>query len=148
MMTTESPVISVMTVNPITITADTSLVEIRALLKEHSIRHLPVIGEHNSLIGIVSMTDLAMLDRLDAEQTLSEGKPVTVQLTAAELMTSEVIGLAPDDTIGLAADLFLSRQLHAAPVLDDGELIGIVTSHDLLRRVFADVLPLDNTRAA
>ena len=148
MMTTEAPVISVMTVNPITITPDTKLERVRELLKQHRIRHLPVLGDNKSLVGIVSVTDLAMLDRLEAEGVDTNGQLATAGLTAADLMTRDVIGLAPDDTIGLAADLFLSRELHAAPVLDDGELIGIVTSHDLLRRVFADVLPLDNTRAA
>lgn len=147
-MTTEAPVISVMTVNPITIKANTSLERIRELLKLHRIRHLPVLGEDNKLIGIVSVTDLATLDRLDVDKNSTAEAISPRELTATDLMTSEVIGLAPDDTIGLAADLFLSRALHAAPVLDDGELVGIVTSHDLLQRVFADVLPLKGARAA
>ena len=148
MLSTEAPVISVMTVSPVTITTATTLIEIHALLKQHRIRHLPVLGEFNKLVGIISVTDLAMLDRVTTDKLKEKNNRDDRHLTALDFMTKDVIGLSPDDTIGLAADLFLSREMHAAPVIDDGELVGIVTSHDLLRRVFADVLPLDNSRAA
>ena len=142
MISTDAPVISVMTVNPITIAPATSIGDVRNLFRKHRIRHLPVVDPvSRSLMGILSMTDLAMIDRVDFSNGYSE-------LTAADLMTREVIYLAPDDTIGLAADMFLSQALHAAPVLDDGELVGIITSHDLLRRMFADVLPLQSSNRA
>lgn len=148
MMTTEAPVISVMTVNPITITVDTTLARIRELLELNRIRYLPVLGAQNMLVGVVSVADLAIYDRLEVEKALGPDIISTRELTATELMTSEIIGLAPDDTIGLAADLFLSRALHAAPVLDDGELVGIVTCHHLIQQIFADVLPLKGARVA
>ncbi len=147
MLTTEAPVISVMTVNPITISTTTSIVEIRSLLKQHRIRHLPVLGSDSKIVGLVSITDLAMLNRFPAEKLRHKNNHSSSAMTAVDFMAHDIVGLAPDDTIGLAADLFLSREMHAAPVIDDGELIGIVTSHDLLRLVFADVLPLENDQA-
>jgi predicted transcriptional regulator len=40
--------------------------------------------------------------------------------------------LDPDDTVGLAADIFLVNRFHALPVVDGVDLVGIVTSHDLI----------------
>ena len=51
-------------------------------------------------------------------------------------MTKYPISLEPDDTIGLAADIFLANRFHALPILDDDVLVGLVTAHDLLRYSF------------
>jgi len=148
MKSSEAPVISIMTVNPVTIRKETSTASIKDLFKTHKIRHLPVLNEANTVIGMVSISDLALVDRVSDHRHDPSAVKEESALTAGDLMTSDVLGLAPDDSIGLAADIFLSRAMHAAPVLDEGELIGIVTSHDLLRCVFSDVLPLTHNRAA
>ena len=52
--------------------------------------------------------------------------------------------LEPDDTIGLAADIFLANKFHALPVVEDERLVGIVTTHDLLKYSFTAVMePLE-----
>lgn len=142
MLTTDAPIISVMTVNPVTILPETSLVRVKELLSLHQIRHLLVVDKQKTLVGIVSQTDLAMLDTVDLNLANRSEKRNATDLCAADIMTQALISIEADDSIGLAAALFLTRKLHALPVLDDGDLVGIVTSHDLLRRVFQDVLPL------
>jgi acetoin utilization protein AcuB len=52
-------------------------------------------------------------------------------------MTKYPLQLSPDDTVGLAADIFLANKFHALPIVDDGQLVGIVTAHDLLSYSFS-----------
>lgn len=146
MLTTETPVISVMTVNPITVGPEISLDKVQELLDLHQVRHILVVNEEKSLIGIVSQTDLTMLGMIENGPTVTNLE--SSSLSVSDVMTSELVSLEPDDSIRRAADLFLTKEVHALPVLDDGELIGIVTSHDLLRSIFEDVLPLSFTKWA
>jgi acetoin utilization protein AcuB len=55
-------------------------------------------------------------------------------------MTPEPIVVDPDDSIGLAADIFLVNTLHALPVVEDNRLVGIITTHDLLKYAFAEAV--------
>ena len=47
-------------------------------------------------------------------------------------MTKDPMILDPEDSIGLAADVFLANKFHSLPIVEDGVLTGIVTVHDLL----------------
>ncbi|HEY3207545.1 MAG TPA: CBS domain-containing protein [Gaiellaceae bacterium] len=55
--------------------------------------------------------------------------------TLADLMTSEVLTVAPEDTIGEAAQKMVDREVSSAAVSDYGRLIGILTERDLTRAV-------------
>jgi acetoin utilization protein AcuB len=58
------------------------------------------------------------------------------EMRAEDIMSTNPLSLEPEDTIGLAADIFKANALHALPVVDEGELVGIVTTHDLLTFAF------------
>ena len=147
---TNAPVVSVMTLDPICVRADLPLAGACDLLTLHQVRHLPVVeGPGRKLVGIVSATDCrhragVTLHRLDcdAERTCgADPCDCAGTVRVRDVMTTDVVALRPDDSLGLAADLFLSRAFHAAPVVEDGDLVGIVTSHDLLRGAYGDILP-------
>jgi CBS domain-containing protein len=55
--------------------------------------------------------------------------------TLAELMTQDLVTVAPEDTIGEAAQKMADRGIGSAVVMDFGRLIGILTERDLLRAV-------------
>src|SRR5919199_2807274 len=55
--------------------------------------------------------------------------------TLADLMTSDVLSVAPEDTIGEAAQKMVDREVSSVAVLDFGRLIGILTERDLTRAV-------------
>ena len=54
-------------------------------------------------------------------------------------MTKNPISVRSDDTLGLAADIFEANSFRALPVVDENELVGIVTPYDLMRYAFKDV---------
>ena len=53
----------------------------------------------------------------------------------SDLMTSDVLSVAPEDTIGEAAQKMVDREVSSAAVSDYGRLIGILTERDLTRAV-------------
>jgi CBS domain-containing protein len=57
--------------------------------------------------------------------------------TLGDLMTRELVTVAPEDTIGEAAQKMVDRGIGSAVVSDFGRLIGILTERDLLRAVAA-----------
>ena len=54
-----------------------------------------------------------------------------------DLMTRDVLAVAPEDTLGEAAQKMVERGVGSAVVMDFGRLIGILTERDLLRAVAA-----------
>ena len=84
--------------------------------------------------GIISKNDYLKIRHMLAYTWSGEAIILEyyAKMCAADIMTSEPLKIESSDTIGLAADIFLANELHALPVVDDGELVGIVTSHDLL----------------
>src|SRR5690349_24552631 len=62
----------------------------------------------------------------------------SLAMKAADVMTSHVISVAPDDSILKCVRLMLEYRISGLPVMDaKGSLIGIVTEGDFLRRVEA-----------
>jgi CBS domain-containing protein len=129
----------IMTPNPITVQPNTNLGEVRQLFSKNSFHHIPVTGTSGELLGIISREDFFKVAYvLSVEATRSANTKSKFQhLIAEDIMTRYPLQLSSDDTIGLAADIFLANKFHALPIVDDGQLVGIVTSHDLLSYSFA-----------
>lgn len=132
----------IMTTNPVTILPTASLNEVREMFSRHSFHHLPVAGSGGDLVGIVSREDFYKVAYvLSVEATKrSDTKSHFQHLTAEDIMTKYPLQLGQDDSIGLAADIFLANKFHALPIVEEGQLVGIVTSHDLLAHCFASPL--------
>jgi CBS domain-containing protein len=122
-----------MTLNPITITTRTTLPEAHLLIHKHNIRRLPVMNK-GKLVGIVTLGDIREAQASDAT-TLSvyELNYMLDQLTAREYMTPDPIVISPDATIADAARLMVDHKIGGLPVLDGGELTGIITETDFCR---------------
>jgi len=137
-MNPNNPISSIMTTNMTTVRPDDTAREIREIFKTHSFHHIPVTDAGEKLIGIISKEDffrIAYLLSLDSTGRTYTNK-VYDHLTAEQFMTKYPVQLDPDDSVGLAADIFLANKFHALPIVEDGVLIGIVTSHDLLHYSF------------
>ena len=132
-MDTSKPVADIMTRHLITVQSDTSIHKIHDLFAHNSFHHIPVL-ENGVLVGIISKTDYLKIQHMVAKTW--EGHTICQDLykdmCASDIMTREPLKIESADTIGLAADIFKANALHALPVVDDGELVGIITSHDLL----------------
>ena len=128
----------VMTTKLITITPDYKIKGIKALFAENNFHHLLVVDEINGLVGIISKEDYYRftydLTFQTTGKTWSSIKYNTI--AAKDIMTLSPFVVDPEDTLGLAADLFLVNQFHALPVVDGNDLVGILTTFDLLKHAF------------
>jgi CBS domain-containing protein len=94
------------------------------LLKEHGIRHLPVL-EESRLVGIVTSRATA----LEVHELLY----LLDRVTLREIMTKEVVTVTPDLSIPQAARLLLEHKIGGLPVLEGERLVGILTETDILK---------------
>ncbi len=126
---------SIMTTNVVTVKPDDSLEVVKEMLFEKHYHHLPVINEDNTLAGIITSWDL-MKKNLKFEEYGS--------LKVADVMTSKVVTLRPDELVGAAAMIFLKHLFHGLPIVsEDRQLKGIVTTHDILKYEFRKAYPDD-----
>jgi acetoin utilization protein AcuB len=122
-----------MTPNPITITPQTTLPEAHRLMDEHNVRRLPVINK-GKLVGIVTRGDIREAQASDAI-TLSvyELNYLLDRTPAKEFMAYDPIAISPDAAIEEAARLMLQHKIGGLPVIENGELVGIITESDFCR---------------
>lgn len=142
--TTMNPNLSIeklMTTTLVTVKQGEPLAVIRAIFEKNEFHHLPVIDELNAPLGIISRGDFyKVLYVLSGSQ--DNGKRIGL-VTAADIMTKYPLCLSPDDSIGLAADIFLANKFHALPIVDEGRLVGLLTSHDLMAYSFQSPVDAD-----
>ncbi len=141
-MNPNNSVSDIMTTKLVTVAPDDFLVKVTKIFDENSFHHIPVVKEGNRLVGIVSKEDFQKMSLLFHHEKAGENgsNASTEGLRAKNIMTECPISLDPDDSIGLAADIFLANRFHSLPVIEDGQLVGLVTSHDLIAYAFKSVL--------
>ncbi len=134
-MNANKPIREIMTTKLVTVAPDTRARAIKEIFQKNSFHHLPVVDAGEDLVGIISKEDFFKVAYIFSLNTT--GRTWTEReynaLRAKDFMTKYPMALDPDDTIGLAADIFLANKFHALPIVEDGVLVGMVTSHDLLR---------------
>ncbi len=121
-----SPVISVL--------PETSISETHRLMKDHGIRRLPVVA-HDQIVGIVTLGDVREASPSDAS-TLSiwELNYLWAQLKVEQVMSRQVLTIAPEALILDAAQIMLDKKVSGLPVVDaQGHLVGIITESDIFR---------------
>ncbi len=125
-----------MTERPVTIAHDRPLVEAYALMGEHNIRHLPVVRSDGT-VGMLSSHDLyralpvvANTDVSDLVETVKDLYAVQVDQIIPEQTLHTI---EPMTTVAEAAALFIELKVSSLPVVDGDELVGILTSHDMMR---------------
>ena len=123
-----------MTKDVITVTPDTSMLKASKLMKDHNIRRLPVL-DGKRVVGIVSDRDIraaspskaTTLDMHELYYLLSEVK-------VKDIMTSDPVTVYDTDAVDAAALLMENKGIGGLPVVDgSGELVGIITDHDIFR---------------
>jgi acetoin utilization protein AcuB len=109
---------------PHTIEQDQPLAAAHALMREHSIRHLPVV-EGQTLVGLVSVHDLHFLETLDGVDQN--------RVSVREAMSPEPYAVGPRAALRQVALEMADRKISSAVVVEGGRVIGILTAVDALR---------------
>lgn len=137
---------TIMSTNLITVPPSATLAEARTLLHDHKIHHLPVVDD-KVLVGILSLTNvLAATDsflRDDSSRIRATG------IQVSEVMVKDVATVDIRASLRQAALFLEKHQIGCLPVMNDKELIGIITSTDFvavainLLEQIEDTEPLD-----
>ncbi len=134
-----------MTVNPITTTELTPIMEAGEILRKHNFTRLPVLKD-GKIVGIITRDDLLKVSPSEAT-TLSvwELNYVLSKLTVKDAMTKNPVTIRPEATLEEAALIMRERNVGALPVVDDkGKLVGIITESDIFE-AFLDLMGLKET---
>ena len=117
-----------MTQRVVVFSPETTAAEALALCRERRIRHLPVL-EEGRLAGIVSDRDL----RSAAPALGDPGRAsVLEKIRLSEVMSREAVTARPDDPIEEAANRMREKRIGCLPVVEEGALVGILTSSDVM----------------
>ena len=103
-----------MTPDPVTVDSTELVVPALSRMREVGSRHLPVVHD-GVLVGIVSSKDFSQR----GEQVM-------------HIMTPNPHTVRSDSPLDVAASLMAHKRVSCLPVVDDGKLVGIVTTYDML----------------
>lgn len=126
-----------MTSPVITVTRETHLTEARKIINEKQIRALPVV-EDGKLLGIVTRRGLLRMDLSFLEDEKLAQNVETDDKKVGDVMTLNIITVSPDALIPKAARIMLENKITALPVVENDQVVGILTNSDLLRFILAE----------
>jgi len=135
-----------MTRDVITIGPEATLLDARAKMDENRIRHLPVVKEDNTVVGIITDRDLrsALPSVFTTGQEDPKERDRISDLKVADVMTKNPITISPMNTLEDAIMMMHKMRKGAFPVVDnEGKLKGIISTRDLIR-AFINVLGIEN----
>lgn len=123
----------IMTTEVTTVQETETMFDAAMIFARSSLRHLPVLRDTN-LVGVLTERDVkrftpGLLSGVSSEQYnhLLESTPLS------KVMTRDPMTLKPDQDVADAADIFSTKRFGCLPVVDDGKLVGIVTTSDMLK---------------
>jgi len=127
-------VADIMTRDVVTVGPEQSFKTCADLMRIHGVSALPVVVAGNRMAGIVSEADLIRPVAVLPEEALLLASAPRGATTAADVMTKEVVAVAPGATVAAAARLMFEHRVKRLPVVDSSNrLIGIVSRADVLR---------------
>ncbi len=127
----------VITIHPEDLVADAA-----ELMQEHTLRRLPVVDDADCLVGIITDSDVREADA--AGRVLNRYEPGAEDewLTVAEVMTSDVVTIHPDATLGELAARLVQYKVGGVPVVEPDphlskkqHLVGIITETDIFNMI-------------
>ena len=123
----------IMSTELITVNLTNNLVDAEKLFNENSIRHIPVVSG-DDIIGILSLTDLLRVSFVDTYGSDESDVDTAVynMLSIEQVMVKNLVSVSSTQTIKEVTEVLAKNEFHALPVVDDGKLVGIITTTDLL----------------
>ena len=117
----------------VTVRPDDSFRTAMHLIRQKGIRHILVV-EGKRLVGILTDRNLRQSSPSGSGSLcIHELHHIPEKLTVRQIMTTRVVSIRPDQTVEDAALLLLAHRIRGLPVVQDGELAGLITESDILQ---------------
>jgi CBS domain-containing protein len=139
----------IMTKDVITVSPETGIAHAAKLLLERGFNGVPVVDATGKLVGLLCQSDLVAQQKklpvpsvftfLDGVISLTSMKHLEKEIqkitamTVADAMTPNPVTVGLETSIEEAGTIMVDRKFHTLPVVDEGELVGIVGKEDILR---------------
>lgn len=139
-----APVSTIMSKKLITVTPGDKMVAVKEIFENQRIHHIPVV-KYTRLVGMISKTDYmhflrgttpsAEYDKIIEASRLNNYK-------VEDIMTKGMATIESTERINVALQIFSENIFHALPIVDNGELVGMLTTFDIIK----ELLKEDNAR--
>jgi CBS domain-containing protein len=130
-MKKRTPVSTIMTSDLVTVNPTNSVADVAKIFSDKNIHHVPVVSG-TDLIGIISKTDMDRISYVSDWQSDKANTAIYDNLELDQVMTKNVETIQSEDQIKEAAELLAKGRYHALPVVEGGNIKGIVTSTDVI----------------
>jgi acetoin utilization protein AcuB len=131
-----------MSVDVPTLSPDNTLLKAMNLVQQKGIRYLPVV-DGKKVVGMVTEHDVRKAGSSDASSlSIYELNYLLDKVKVSKFMTKKVITVLPQEPIEVAAKKIYDHKIGALPVVEKGELVGLITSSDILE-FFIEVLGIN-----
>jgi acetoin utilization protein AcuB len=130
----------IMTTNVVVVSSDTAFTDIRDLMRAHKIERIPVVDK-GKLIGLVTKENLLRV-RPSPATSLSVWEVTTLlaDLKAKDIMIKDIVTASADMTVESAITLAQGKKVGCLPVMENGKLVGIVTTNDFFLKILNPLL--------
>jgi acetoin utilization protein AcuB len=129
----------------VTVDPEESLSKVKEIFDSHKFHHVPVV-HFREIVGIISRTDFEHF--MGGASHFEEDKYVNQlrldRAKASDIMVKRLGKVSSDDRINVALEVFMVNRFHALPVVDDGELVGMLTPYDIMLALSKQV-PADSS---
>jgi len=130
----------IMTWDVVTVSSDTPIMEARKIMSAHNVRRLPVVDK-GKLIGMISLDGITRASPSPATSlSVWEINYLVAKMTVKDIMSKTLVTVTPDTTVESAVSLAQNKGVGALPVLEDGALVGIVTTDDFFYKILNPML--------
>ncbi len=136
------PVRQIMTSDIVTIGPDQLVADAAEMLETHGVRRLPVLDEEGFLAGIVTDSDIREAETAGSVLSSYEPEADPRWLTVADIMTTDVVTINPDATVGQLVVVLIENKVGGAPVVEADprfpkrqRVVGIVTETDIFKMI-------------
>lgn len=140
----------IMTAPAVTASPQASILDVVTLMLENRISALPIVDEGGAVVGLVSEGDLIRRSEIGARDysswwlaavggkvRLAEEFVKTHGMTAADIMTQDVVIVTADTPVWQIAETLEKNKIKRVPVISDGALVGVVSRANLLQALAA-----------
>ncbi|WP_312556305.1 CBS domain-containing protein [Empedobacter brevis] len=126
------PVAQIMAKVLIAVPANKKISEVNELFKEYNIRHIPVT-EGTKLVGVISKNDVSKLGYGVGEIDKNALNTMYDTYELKDVMVKEPVTVSSETNIKDVAEILSEQSFHSLPVVDNNEVVGIVTTTDLVK---------------
>lgn len=108
----------------LTVYAESPLADVHRMFVTEGIHGAPVVDDQDAVCGVITSLDLLRPGAEDLDED---------RMTASDIMTREIVAVPPSMPVGDVARLMREQHVHRVLVIEDHELLGVLTTFDLLR---------------